>query len=318
VAREPIDFAPRATTMIIVAGAMDAWLRGEVSRDPQTALLQLEAAGLHDLKLLPSQSVRADARRYLQELVGYRSIYGSLAPTKASLAKGGAWAQVRVSLSQSADEPTRRDPASDALLRAIAGAHRRILVQSPYLLLTRPVIAELIRASERGVRIDMITNSPGSSDNFASQALFVDSWPELEARIPTLRVFVANDYQMQHVKRAVFDDDLSLVGSYNLDPLSAHLNSEMVVELWSRELTERNADEIQARLESGDVLEYRIKRTADGRAVRFPPGDQHAGEVEVEFGPHDHLDPATLESLENMKSFLFSIRGIWSFEVVAW
>jgi phosphatidylserine/phosphatidylglycerophosphate/cardiolipin synthase-like enzyme len=123
---------------------------------------------------------------------------------------------------------------------------------------------------------------------------------------------------MQHIKRTVCDSDLTLFGSYNLDPLSAWLNSEVTVAVWSRELALANAASIQARIDGGKVLEYRIKRDAEGRPLRWPEGHPQAGQVIVAFGPKNHLPQKTLDELAQTKALLVSIRGIWDFEWVVW
>jgi UDP-glucuronate 4-epimerase len=75
---------------------------------------------------------------------------------------------------------------NDALLRAIGSAQHDIVLQSPYLLLTPHLLKALEDASARDVRVTLLTNSPVSSDNVASQTLFVDSWTELEAAMERL------------------------------------------------------------------------------------------------------------------------------------
>ncbi len=307
----PPDAVPRADLLMMAYGAMDAWLHGDVVFEPSdAAVLALEAAGLARLPGLPPRAVRDDLRPYLRELASYHSLYGTLPLDDVER----DYADVRVVYGGGgADGQEHHNSATDALLRCIAGAHNRILIQSPYVMLTRGVLVALARASRRGVNIDIVTNSPSSSDNDASQALFIDSWPELEARLPTLRVFVAADGQMQHVKRVVCDEDLTLLGSYNLDPLSAHLNSEVVVGIWSPDVTEQNRKIVDDRINGGEVLEYRIARDTHGRAMRDGNGN-----VVVAFGPRNHVPARRLAELESLKRFLFSVRGIWDFEFVVW
>lgn len=82
--------------------------------------------------------------------------------------------------------------------------------------------------AKRSVQITMLTNSPLSTDNALSQTFFLEQWPELMARVPTLRLFVAGDRHTLHSKLAVIDGQLALIGTYNLDPLSIAINSELV------------------------------------------------------------------------------------------
>lgn len=314
VRRDAVNIQSQDEFLRMIYFAMDAWLRGAIPNLPparagESAVL-LEAAALAHFVPQPSLETRERVRPYLATLARMRSLRGAL-----STPQPGAdvvEARVVTALGRADDEEHLVDEsANDALVRAIASARSRVWIESPYFMLTPRLFGALSRASARGVEIVVLTNGPGSSDNEASQALFIDSWPELQAAMPTLRVFVGAR-QMLHTKRVIVDDVLTLVGSHNLDPLSAHLNSEVVVALWSLAMNDHASSLFRAALDGGEVLEYRIRRVG-GVAERDVDGN-----VVVEFGPNDHLTPQRLEELRALKRFLFSIRGIWDFEFVVW
>jgi putative cardiolipin synthase len=310
VRRDAVNLDRRDDFLRIIAFAMDAWLKGEVPRNARTSktLLLLEAAALARIDHLPSQATRDEARPYLRQLVRVRSMHGRLSgATPASVV---VEAKVAAATGR-AERAVEANDANDAIVLALSSARRRVWLQSPYFMLTPRLLAALTRASERGVEIVALTNGPNSSDNASAQALFIDTWPELEARMPTLRVFVGAR-NMLHTKRVIIDDELTLVGSHNLDPLSAHLNSEVVVALWSRAMNESASALFTAALEGGEVLEYRIRR--DARGARR----DRNGRVLVAFGPEHHLPARRLEELRTLKEMLFSIRNIWDFDFVAW
>ena len=316
VAPDVVNFSPQREQLLIVAGAMDAWLRGAVAPGADAAL-RLEAAGIATLHALPARDARDAARPYLQRLAALSSLRGLLAAPAGPGTGGGAGAarfaaDVRVVGARSRVQGVD-DAANDAVLRAIGAATRRVWIQSPYFLASPRLISALRSASARGVEIVVVTNGPTSSDDDMAQALFIDSWPEIEARVPRLRVFVSATGQMLHTKRIVVDDELTLVGSHNLDPLSSHLNSEIVVGVWSPAFNAANADAVSSLLVAGDVYEYRIARGADGRALRHDDGA-----VIVAFGPKNHVPKKRLADLESLKTFLFSVRNIWDFEWSAW
>ena len=305
---EPRDQLATHDVLLMIYGAMDAWLRGTVPEEPyEDAVWALEAKGIAQLDGLPDRTVRDFVREQLKDLAAAHSLYKSVPVGPLPRHQ----AEVVVVNVDSRAEKKSDNYANDALLKAIGAARERILLQSPYFMLTPRILAALSRAGHRGVEIVVLTNGPSSSDNNASQAMFIDTWPELEARVPHLRIFVAADDQMLHAKRAIFDDDLSLVGSYNLDPLSAHMNSEVVVGVWSREVNAANRGEIEARLDSGNVFEYRIRRDKDGHPLR-----DHDGVLVVEFGPRDHVPEEQIAKLEHLKHVLVGIRGLWDFEWV--
>ncbi|MBI3899144.1 MAG: phospholipase D family protein [Gammaproteobacteria bacterium] len=131
-------------------------------------------------------------------------------------------------------------------------------------------------------------NSPISSDNALSQAFFMEQWPELLANVPGLRIFVSGKPHTVHSKLTVFDDQVALVGTYNLDPISMAINSEIMAAVWSRRFAEDVGAHAYQQVKHGTpyVYEYTIQRDAKGRAVRGQDGRPI-----VTFGPKDHAQP---------------------------
>jgi phosphatidylserine/phosphatidylglycerophosphate/cardiolipin synthase-like enzyme len=180
------------------------------------------------------------------------------------------------------------DPISVSLLRLVQSAKSEIVIHTPYLVLPREAVPFLEKAAARGVRITVLTNSPLSSDNAPSQAFFQEQWPELLARVPTLRLFVFGDRHNLHSKVGMIDGKLVLVGTYNIDPLSMAVNSEVAAAAWSEELARRIRERTE-RVIAGDwplIYEYRISRDAQGRPVR-----DRRGKAVVAFGPRNHSTP---------------------------
>lgn len=179
------------------------------------------------------------------------------------------------------------DPVSDGLRRLVDATDAFVWAESPYLVLADEVVDVLSDASERGVRFEVLTNSPVSSDNLLSQAAFVVQWPEILAAVPTMRLFVGGTPRTLHAKMAVLDERLSLVGTYNLDPLSMATNSEVVIGLWSPALAETLAQRGRQLVASGPPVayEYRLRRIGEH------------GQVEVVFGPEDHCPSSLLAKL---------------------
>lgn len=310
--------APREA-LELMAHAMDAWLEARVPLEPEgEAVRALEAAAAAAHGRPPTASALEEIGPRLEELARLRSLWGVLPLSPPPRHK----ATVRlVSEPSAAEGPGSTKPSraiEDAVVTAIAGARRQIFVESPYVVLAPRVLAALERAARRGVPIVVSTNGPSSSDNAASQALFVDTWPELMARLPTLRLWVRAERPTLHAKRLVIDDDLVLVGTYNLDPLSARLNSEIVLAVWSPGFARENRREIERRLGDGGALEYRIERDEQGEVRRQPPGQPQEGEVIVVFGPAHHTPPAALARLEGQKGPWLALARAAGLDVVTW
>jgi len=267
VPRERLDFKSFEEELLRAYRSMDAWLRGEPLPPP------------------------APERDWVDELVRYPRLRGALArPARAPDAR----AETRLLDSRTRLEPDG-DVIGEAFLRLARSARSHILIQSPYLVLSEAAVQALAEVGRRGTRITILTNSPISSDNALSQAFFLEQWPEMLARVPNLRIFVAGPPRTLHSKTAVFDDQVALVGTYNLDPISMDVNSEVMVAVWSQSFARDIARHPQRLIAAGapQVYEYRIARDAQGRPQRDADGRPI-----VAFGPGDHADPAAWRKIQ--------------------
>jgi phosphatidylserine/phosphatidylglycerophosphate/cardiolipin synthase-like enzyme len=157
----------------------------------------------------------------------------------------------------------RRDDIAPTLVSLFDSAEHSILIQNPYVLLTKDLAEALIRASDRGVRIILHTNSPASSDNVFTQAFFLRDWKRMLADMPMARILAFPGPRPLHAKVFVIDDRVSLIGTYNLDPLSREVNSEVMVAVLSEAFAKENRRRIARDLAVSK--EYTIRRLADGR-----------------------------------------------------
>lgn len=187
------------------------------------------------------------------------------------------------------------DTISRAATRLVKTARKEIFIQNPYIVVPDEAVNLFATASWRGVPVIVFTNSPASADSITSQAFFLEQWPYLLARIPSMRLYANAEKQMIHAKLATFDNTLSLVGTYNLSPLSMATNSEVVVAVWSPAFAARLTEKARARLASGppDVYRYRIVRNADGKVQRGEDGRPIAA-----IGPKDHIDLKDMSALQ--------------------
>ena len=120
------------------------------------------------------------------------------------------------------------DPGVAHELRDLLEAAREsVVIESPYLVPSRAFRRTLKRTLERGVRVRILTNSMNTTDNLWPQAGYVGH------RRPLVRQGVELwEYQgpeSLHSKAAVIDGETVIVGSFNLDPRSERLNTELAV-----------------------------------------------------------------------------------------
>ncbi len=171
--------------------------------------------------------------------------------------------------------------ATYALEELILEARREIVIANPYVVPTPELVEAFIRAGEKGVKITLLTNSPVSTTSTLSQATFVNEWPDLVRRVRGLRIFVSKGPDELHSKMLAIDGVLSLVGTYNFDSLSDHINSEEFVVVQSEAVAAEMSDYIQKFIESNTV-EYRI---VDGQLR----------------GPEQLNDPAALRRVRRLE-----------------
>ncbi|MBI3894055.1 MAG: phosphatidylserine/phosphatidylglycerophosphate/cardiolipin synthase family protein [Candidatus Wallbacteria bacterium] len=176
------------------------------------------------------------------------------------------------------------------LIRFIDAAEKKIVIQNPYVVLTDLAKAALVRASGRGVPIYLLTNSPDSTDSLLTQALFVKDWKTTLKDIPTLRVFAYKGPAKIHAKVMVIDDEITVIGTYNMDPMSEQINGEDVAVVRASAFGVQNRLRIEN--DAKNSVEYKIKLGADGTPEQV-------------VGPSDHVQPAALEAVQRVQMLSF-------------
>ncbi len=278
VGRETIDIWDSAEDLILAYEAMDAWLSGRtMSETVSREIRDRGLSWLDDLAKLPRLKGALKKRRSIQT-------------------------NAEVRLLDSRPRLLKADDAISKSLDCLVGAAREeIFIQVPYVILSSHSVSVLEKAAARGVRITIYTNSPVSTDNPLSQAFFLEQWPDLLARLPTLRLFVAGDGHNVHAKLGAIDGTLALIGTYNLDPVSMSMDGELIAAIWSRRFSARLLSEPKRLIAQGApvVFEYRIARDSSG----LPERDRD-GKIVVAFGPEDHSSPDQWKTIQWYRNLL--------------
>jgi len=138
--------------------------------------------------------------------------------------------------------------STTALINLVKDAKSSIDIQTPYLITTELSQNLFKEAIERGVKIRILTNSLASTDNveaFSSYQTDRKKLLETGVRIYEFRPDAAErkkimtgELQLKldhkpifglHAKSMVIDNKITVIGTFNLDPRSANLNTECVV-----------------------------------------------------------------------------------------
>ena len=105
-------------------------------------------------------------------------------------------------------------------------ARESIVLESPYLVPSRSLLQLLDKKRAEGVRVMIVTNSLASNDGFLAHVAYLKYRRHLVRSGIDLREYKGPD--CLHAKSAVIDGRLVLVGSYNIDPRSENLNTEVM------------------------------------------------------------------------------------------
>jgi putative cardiolipin synthase len=117
---------------------------------------------------------------------------------------------------------------AQALRQDLLRTRQSVLVETPYLVPTKELLTDLGELKKRGVKkVEMITNSPAANDDMFVEIGYERSKKKLLQLGVDLWEFKGPN--TLHAKSAVLDNEMALIGSFNMDPRSQHLNTETAV-----------------------------------------------------------------------------------------
>jgi putative cardiolipin synthase len=242
------------------------------------------------LRREPSDHDKEFLTKMATQLVDQLEMRGSQASFHAGAAKMTHDSQATI-LDQTSAAKTRINGIAPELTAMVDAAKSKIVIQNPYVVLTEDMIEALERAGKRGVQIDIVTNSPLSTDSDVTQAFFLEDWAYILARVPDSRIFVATGDRKFHGKSAVVDGEDCFVSSYNLDLLSGYVNSEVGALVKGEETAKDLLADYKDDLSNAKYgfIEYKIQKDENGKAI------VKDGKPVPAFGPEDHLPQKIIE-----------------------
>jgi phosphatidylserine/phosphatidylglycerophosphate/cardiolipin synthase-like enzyme len=146
---------------------------------------------------------------------------------------------------------------TEALIKLVKSAKHSIDIQSPYLITTKLGEALFKEATQRGIKIRVLTNSLSSTDNleaFAGYQKCRKKLLEAGVRIFEFKPDAADRFKIMtgalqkklnytptfglHAKSMVIDGNITVIGTFNLDPRSANFNTECIAIIHSKKITD--------------------------------------------------------------------------------
>ena len=215
---------------------------------------------------------------------------GQLPEVFQNLQKSGALVWVD-EVEFASDQPGKNDGNSglggggittSKLLRLVKNAKTSIDIQSPYLI-TSELSRDLFKAAtDRGVNIRILTNSLASTDNLEAFSGYQQDRKALletgvrifefrpdaaeRKRIMTGALQETIDYQPifgLHAKTMVVDGKTTVIGTFNLDPRSANLNTECLAIIHSVEVSKQVLEGIEEEFKAENAWETTLEWNPD-------------------------------------------------------
>ncbi|MEK7746631.1 MAG: phospholipase D family protein, partial [Elusimicrobiota bacterium] len=238
----------------------------------------------------PAEKVYEDLRAYARDPANFAAeVRGALAqlPRRVpELVQELVWARARFLCDIPGKNPGQEGlKGSGATTRTIAaaaaGARKSVTIQSPYCVLTPEALELLGGLARRGVSVRILTNSLAASDNLKATSGYLKQRRRiLDAGIRVFefrpdpdirrRLMAATRAETDkppifavHAKTLVVDSRTLFIGTFNLDPRSAHLNTEAGILVDSPRLAVEVERAIEVEMSPGNAWPA---GTADGQA----------------------------------------------------
>jgi putative cardiolipin synthase len=168
---------------------------------------------------------------------------------------------------------------SERLVQLVSTAEQEVIVVSPYFVPQRQGVDFLSALVKKGVRVVIVTNSLASTNHSSVHAVYARyRKPLLRQGVELYELKPDDDNRAQevaageekkltlHSKVAVVDRSRVFVGSFNLDPRSLYINTELGMIVESDEMAGTMAT---AGIESLKLSAYELKLSGRGRLQWF-------------------------------------------------
>jgi putative cardiolipin synthase len=181
-----------------------------------------------------------------------------------------------------------------ALARLVEGAQTRIVIQSPYLVMSDPARELFRRVTRRGITVRISTNSLASTDNLPAFSGYRSQRERLIAMGLQIYEYRPDpDVQRKlmqrtgvgasrapvfslHAKTMVIDSKIVYIGTFNFDPRSENLNTEVGAIIHDEALARAVEASIETDMAPGnswdaarDDPDRHVSRTKIGKAYLF-------------------------------------------------
>jgi len=173
---------------------------------------------------------------------------------------------------------------TDKLVSLISKAKKSVDIQTPYLITTSASIKLFKAAVDRGVKIRILTNSLASTDNVEAFSGYQRNRTEIlkagvrifefrpdaaeRSKIMTGELQQKLDYKPifgLHAKSMIIDGKTTVIGTFNLDPRSANLNTECLAIVHNKRITDSVAKGFEIEFSKENSWETTLESNPDDK-----------------------------------------------------
>lgn len=122
------------------------------------------------------------------------------------------------------------------LTQLMGEARQRVVIQSPYVVCNAYMCEQLSLLRDKVPDIKILLNSVENGDNFVASSDYLRNKGMI---VDTgIQLYEYDGGTSNHGKSILIDDDLSVIGSYNLDLRSSYMDTELMLVVESREINQ--------------------------------------------------------------------------------
>jgi len=120
-------------------------------------------------------------------------------------------------------------------------ARESIFLQSPYIIPSKKMMSGFFNEIQKtGVKLNVLTNSRASTPNYLAFSVYLNYRKKIVDS--GAAVYEYHGEHSIHTKAYGVDDDISLIGSFNMDPRSTFLSTETMVVIHSKDVKKQLDD----------------------------------------------------------------------------
>lgn len=130
------------------------------------------------------------------------------------------------------------------LVEAMKHAKSRVVIQTPYAVFSNDMYNDMARIHDNQIDFRMLINAVAVGDNFVASSDYTFNRDKVLETGVTVYEFQGE--HSSHGKSILIDDNISIIGSYNLDIRSTYISTESMVVIYGEEFNQSLEEKMMA------------------------------------------------------------------------